>query len=185
MTAFLKTFAIKDSADQRPPGRTALLFLWELLLVTVLCGLFIIFVNAARRDTDLRTHYSLLLFHLVFPPLLFGVVTWATRAFRPGRIILSTVLASLILSAFFPFSRVLACLWVLAVCLIVAYGLQLRKTPRPVRGYRLTGPRDPVAEDPELKSRMARRRRIDRTHGSQRNASRPIPIGRFWPHSRL
>jgi hypothetical protein len=185
MTAIQKTFAIKDSAKGDPPARALLFFAWEALVVAVLCGLFILFIDWVRRDTDMRSHYSLLLFHLIFPPLLFGVVTLATRTFRPGRMFLSTVLASVLLTAFFPFAKIAAALWVLAACLIVAYALQLRRTPRPVRGYRITGPRDPVDEDPELKSRMARRRQIDRTHGSQRRGSRPIPIGRFWPHSRL
>jgi hypothetical protein len=185
MSRALKILALQDSERQQNPAIAALLFLWELFLVTSLCGLFIIFIGAVQKDVDIRSHYSLYLFHLVFPPLLFGIVTWATRAFRPGRMFISTLLAAVILSALFPFSRIAASLWVLGACLVVAFCFQLYKNPPPPRKYRLSGPKDPVEEDPELKQRMASKRRIDRSHGSHRQYSRPIPTDRFWPHSRL
>ena len=162
-----------------------MLFLWEILLVTFLCLVFLWFVESIIGSSYYYTYYSYFLFQLVFPPLLFGVVTWSTGLFRPSRLFVAVCVATIVLSPFFPGMFVVKNLWILALCLLLAigYGLVTKRRPRRLP-YRVRK-RRPLPSDEELEENMRNDRRIDRKYSSQRRHCRPIPVNRNWPIERI
>ena len=167
-------------------GRGLGLFLWEYFIITLVCYLFIIFTQNLAESRDPRTAYSFYLFHIVFPPVVFGLVTWATGSFKPGRTFFVAVFGALTLFAFFPIAQVLGSLWVLMLCLNLAYLFQLVGVPSPMRRKRkVTMSTDPADDNLELRrSRSNERRRFRKTRTATKHA-RPIPLGRFWPKERI
>lgn len=173
-------------ADQDFPRvfMPALLFIWELFLVTALCCLFILFIEVIWADRYYLTHYAYFLFQLVFPPVLFLIVTWSTKSFRPARLLVCTVLAAAILTPIFTFAVVVDNLWILAACLAAATLLRIvRPAPKPRK--RTVSKRRPMPEDTELDERLAQDRRRERKTRTARDRCRPIPVNRNWPIERI
>lgn len=167
-------------------GRGLGLFLWEYFVIAAICFLFILFAQSLVESRNERTIYSFYLFHVVFPPIVFGLVTWATGSFRPGRMLCAAVLGALTLFAFFPMTQVLASLWILMLCLNLAFLFQLVGVPKPARGKRkVTMSADPVEENPDLRRSMDNDRRRLRKNRTSTKHARPIPLSRFWPNERI
>jgi len=179
-------YGLKREAASVFTGRGLGLFLWEYFIIAAICFLFILFTQSLVESRNERTIYSFYLFHIVFPPLIFGLVTWATGSFRPGRMLCAAILGALTLFAFFPVAQVLGSLWVLMLCLNLAFLFQLVGAPKPFRGKRkVTMSADPAAENPELRESRANERRRARKNRTSTKHARPIPLDRFWPNERI
>lgn len=167
-------------------GRGLATFLWEYVIIAVLSGLFILLMQSLSQSWDARTSYSTFLFYLIFPPVVFGLVTWATGSFRPGRMLCAAVLGTITLFAFFPVKLTLACLWILLLCLNLAFLFQLVRGPRPARGKRkVTMAADPADENEELRKSQSNERRRARKNRTNVKHARPIPLSRIWPNERI
>jgi|GEM_PF-5791071 len=167
-------------------GRGLGLFLWEYLIIAAICFLFILFTQSLVESRNEGTVYSFYLFHIIFPPLVFGVVTWATGSFRPGRMFCAAIFSALTLFAFFPVAQVLGSLWILMLCLNLAFLFQLVGAPKPFRAKRkVTMSADPAEQNPELRESMSNERRRVRKNRTNAKHARPIPLGRFWPTERI
>ncbi len=175
----------KTNGAKKASPRGVILFLWEILLVNFLCLVFLWFIEGVIGSANGYTYYSYFLFQILFPPILFGVVTWSTGFFRPGRILVALFVAPLALTPFFPGMFVVNNLWIPALCLFLAFGYSVATKRRPIRlPYRIRK-RRPLPSDEELEEMMRNGRRIDRKYSSQRKYCRPIPLSRIWPIERI